>query len=134
MRVGVLLAALDEFLPPVDGFRLAPQHHLHQSGGVDLLHGVGTFIHHPDILFGIDTHGMGKGRAVGIRQPFLDVFVVLVELEQPGRRAAARGAAPAGARIDEQMAGLVAGHAFGFAQGVAGNTQGKDFFRHRELG
>ena len=70
---------------------------------------------------------MGERRAIAVRIDFLHELIVLVEFEQHGSRAAARDAALAGARIDEQVALGIGGDAHGFAHGVARNGEPKKF-------
>ncbi len=67
---------------PFDRFMTAPHHHLDLAFGVELDDRVGAFVNRPDVVLGIDAHGVRHREAVGAAPDLLHEIPVLIELEE----------------------------------------------------
>jgi len=111
----------------VDGGRPAAEHHQDLALGAELGDHVAPLVHRPDIVLGIDTHGMRELEAVVALADFLEEVAVLVELEQAGRGTAV---------VDEDVPLGIGCDANGFAEVFAGRKleeirhRGVRYFRH----
>ena len=89
--------------------------------GLELDHHVGAAVHHPDVVLRIHPHRLREQESVHALADLAHVLARPIELEQPRAavreraRAADRGVAAAGPRVDEDVALGVGGHAGGFA-------------------
>src|SRR5206468_11026457 len=95
----------------VGGFGLAPEHHLHATGGIHLDDHVRALVGRPDVVLLVDAHRVREGPGVEVLADLADEAAVTIEFQDLRGGRAERIGDSAAARIDVDVALRVYGNA-----------------------
>ena len=109
----------------VRSFLLAPEHHLDPPLGIELDHHVRALVGDPDVVLGVDLHGMRERPGVEVMADLAQIIAVGVELEQLRRRRAIGWAGRVPSMQHEDMALRIERDAGNFAEVEIGRQMQK---------
>ena len=97
-------------------FGLAAEHHQNAPLRIELHDHVRAFIDGPEVVLGVDPHGVGEGPGVQVMPDFAHESAILVELQDLRGGGSVRGTGGVAARENVHLALRIHRDAGGFAE------------------